>query len=312
MRLSSKGHSRTSIPKRLKNMKREFRYLVQALQTLKRVRLDRTVKRRIKSSYFKAIFLKRYDSVMRSVNILGFNVKFCSYDLFSYLFTEIFINNDYFFVTERASPFVVDCGSNIGMSILYFKMLYPESTILAFEPDDDAFACLEKNIQANHLNAVVANKMALSDRDGTVDFYYDPDRLGSLLMSTIQARMPKLKRLVPTSRLSTYIDRPVDFLKLDVEGAEFDIIKEVIEAGKVRYIKQMMIEYHHHIVKDSDECSKMLQLLEDAGFGYQIHSAIPRPLQREQPQDILIYAYQKNYSGSKPVLGDKLSSEQSG
>ena len=56
----------------------------------------------------------------------------------------------------------------------------------------------------------------------------------------------------------------------------------------------MVIEYHHHIIKEDDVMSRMLKLLETAGFGYQIDSNLSRPLDQKQFQDILIYAYQKN------------------
>jgi hypothetical protein len=56
----------------------------------------------------------------------------------------------------------------------------------------------------------------------------------------------------------------------------------------------MVIEYHRHIIKEDDVLSRMLKLLETAGFGYQIDSNLSRPLDQKQFQDILIYAYQKN------------------
>ena len=74
--------------------------------------------------------------------------------------------------------------------------------------------------------------------------------------------MPKL--------LSSFITQEIDFMKMDIEGGEFDVIEELINAGKFNYIKQMVIEYHHHIIEDSDEFSKMISLIEDAGYGYQI------------------------------------------
>lgn len=58
----------------------------------------------------------------------------------------------------------------------------------------------------------------------------------------------------------------------------------------------MVIEYHHHIVRDLDIFSKLLRILEDAGFGYQIESNLQRPLISKQFQDILIYAYQKKFT----------------
>ena len=177
--------------------------------------------------------------------------------------------------------------------MIYFKLLYPNSKIIAFEPDDTAFSCLEYNIAANSLNSIVPHKTALSNREGSVDLYYDSDNPGGLCTSTKRERMANHKRVVPASLLSKHIDNCVDFLKMDVEGAELEILTELKDQSKLTFVKQMIIEYHHHIVKDADEFSRILAILEDTGFGYQIHNTVKWPMQREQYQDILIYAYSK-------------------
>lgn len=71
---------------------------------------------------------------------------------------------------------------------------------------------------------------------------------------------------------TAYIDRTVDFLKMDVEGAEMEIMEDLRREDKLKHIRQMAIEYHRHIVSNSDELSKMLRLLEDSGFRYQLES----------------------------------------
>ena len=47
---------------------------------------------------------------------------------------EIFIENIYK-QTLREKPYIIDCGANIGMSVIYMKQLYPQAEIIAFEPD---------------------------------------------------------------------------------------------------------------------------------------------------------------------------------
>lgn len=261
-----------------------------------RLNMDANRIRRIRKTYFRVFLMHDYDSKKRIANIMGFKINFCTYNDLLYLFNEIFINQEYFFITKNKTPYIIDCGSNIGMSILYFKTLYPEASILAFEPNQEAFSCLENNVLKNSINKVLFYKKALSNKEGEIDFYYDQDILGSIVSSTKQERMPKQKMVVETSKLSSYINREVDFLKMDIEGAETEVIEELINMGKLNYVKQIVIEYHHHIVKDSDIFSKMLQLLENAGFGYQLESSIRRPLTSSEFQDIVIYAYNKNAS----------------
>lgn len=267
--------------------------LIRGLIRISMSDLEKSLKNRIRKACFEVFFPKNYDSRNKISGFAGYKVKICTYKALSYLFNEIFIEQEYYFVTKNKTPYIIDCGSNIGMSVLYFKMLYPDSEILAFEPCAEAFFCLERNIRNNNLNSVLIYKKALSNKEGTIDFYYDQNDSGSLLMSTKQERMPKQKQTVEASVLSKYINRTVDFLKMDVEGAELEIMEELSHKGKLNDIKEMVIEYHHHIIRDADVFSKILRLLEDAGFGYQLESRLGRPLKHCQFQNILIYAYKK-------------------
>jgi FkbM family methyltransferase len=54
----------------------------------------------------------------------------------------------------RASPGAPRAtGANIGMSVVFFKSLYADAEVLAFEPDPRTFSQLEENVQANRLKA---------------------------------------------------------------------------------------------------------------------------------------------------------------
>jgi FkbM family methyltransferase len=277
-------------------MKRPFQetpLLIRTLISINRLEIEKSLKRKIMLTWFKVFFLKRYDSKNRIANILGFKLKFLSCLELSFLFREIFLDNEYYFVCGNDSPYIIDCGSNIGMSILYFKVLYPHSRIVAFEPGEETYSCLEENVKNNRLNSVALHKAALSSKEGTIELYYDQDNVSSLRTSTKKERMPKQRRTVEAMLLSKYIHEDVDFLKIDIEGSELEVIEELSNAKKLRYVKQMVIEYHHHIARESDVFSRMLMLLEDAGFGYQIESFLRRPFAREQFQDIMVYAYRK-------------------
>ncbi len=69
-------------------------------------------------------------------------------DTFWYLhgLNEIFVEEVYRFQSDTNTPLIIDCGSNIGLSIIYFKRLFPEAKIIGFEPDNEIFKILENNI----------------------------------------------------------------------------------------------------------------------------------------------------------------------
>jgi predicted O-methyltransferase YrrM len=53
----------------------------------------------------------------------------------------------YRFNSLITKPLILDCGANVGVSVLYFKRLYPDAEIIAFEPDEDVFAILKQNYE---------------------------------------------------------------------------------------------------------------------------------------------------------------------
>jgi FkbM family methyltransferase len=239
----------------------------------------------------------------------------------TFLFDEIFVKLDYFFASRRADPFILDCGSNIGISILFFKALYPEARIVGFEPEEYTCTLLEKNVASNGLSGVQVHQAALGMEGSTVDFFVDPESPGSLLMSSVRESLPKSRNLrqtrlplqiVPMNifllrqvKLSAFIDREVDLLKLDVEGAEDSVLQDLVASGTISKIDQMIVEYHHHIDKSKDAFSAFLSQLERSGFGYQISGSYPisaRVSRRQAYQDVQVYAYRKNSSAERTSL----------
>jgi FkbM family methyltransferase len=223
----------------------------------------------------------------------GFTVRFFDYRLFVFLFEEIFVWKPYHFEASTQSPTILDCGSNIGMSVLYFKMLYPECAIVAFEPDTQTFALFRENVFRNKLQRVTLVKRAVSDNTDPVDFYYDQEVPGSLRMTARAERGLKDRVQVESTTLSGYLDSEIDFLKMDIEGAEASALKNLAQENKLRLVKEMVFEYHHHEQPDKDELSGILATLEQAGFGYEISAFVLPPLQWGRFHGMLIYAYRK-------------------
>lgn len=248
-------------------------------------------------------FLRSADRLLdgeQTTQLMGYRVAYRGASNIRYLFQELFVNCEYYFEPDNAQPTIIDCGANIGMSVLFFKRLYPQCKIIAFEPDPKTFATLERNVRDNGLSAVTCHQFALGDVDGSVDFYQAEDETRSdLTMSTLHERMPTTKKIsVPARKLSTFIDGAVDLLKIDIEGAEVKVLTDLHETGKLRRIKRMHLEYHHHIDARRDDLSTTLKILEQAGFGYQIKAQL-QPWPKEAAfQDILIYCYQKGQSPS--------------
>lgn len=230
-------------------------------------------------------------------DVLGARMRVLDYRAFVDVFTEIFVRRDYFFESDSQAPFILDCGSNIGMSVLFFKQLYPRSRIIAFEPDRRTFEVLQTNVRDNRLENVELHNQAISPSEGSIDFFSDPSHPGSLMMSTARERFSGREvdsQRVEAVRLSPFIQEEVDLLKMDIEGAEGAVMLELAESGKLRWIKQIFLEYHHHLNPEEDHLSQLFRLFEENGFGYQLHSPFKRPFFRRAFQDMQIYAYRRS------------------
>jgi hypothetical protein len=100
-------------------------------------------------------------------------------------------------------------------------------------------------------------------------------------------------RKVTSASLSRLIDGPVDFLKMDIEGAELRVLRDLEVHRKLHLVREMVIEYHHHIEPAADHLSEVLQLLERSGFGYQLACDPMHFFKLGHFQDVLIRAYRK-------------------
>lgn len=113
-------------------------------------------------------------------------------------------------------------------------------------------------------------------------------------MSVFCERMPGETVRVPAVRLSRYVSKPIDFLKLDVEGSELAVLRDLEASGAIRQMRQMVVEFHHHLCPTQDNLSECLALLERNDFGYQLTSApVSTPITKGQFQDVLVHAYAK-------------------
>jgi FkbM family methyltransferase len=178
---------------------------------------------------------------------LGLSIEFFSYAELLALIEEIFIYQEYQFKCNNDSPSVIDCGSNIGFSILYFKKCYPLARIIAFEPDVDACAVLKKNLAVNKIQNVTVYNVALSDVSGQAKLFKDTTPSASLTTSLYQSGNRTNFKSVSMQTLSGFFHQKVDLIKMDVEGSEVKILEEIIASKKIGLVNEMIIEYHPHI-----------------------------------------------------------------
>jgi FkbM family methyltransferase len=201
-----------------------------------------------------------------TLDMVGFSIDYFNQSQALFLVHEVFVNGTYAFVARDARPRIIDCGANIGMSTLFFKALYPLSSVIAIEPDRTAFDRLSDTVARNRLRDVTLINAALAEVEGTTTFHRDASDPGSLLASTTQSRGRTTSEQVPAIKLSPLINEPVDFLKLDVEGAEYGVLRELVAADALRGVRQMVVEYHQ-VDAEPSGAPQAIDALKAAGMG---------------------------------------------
>lgn len=233
-------------------------------------------------------YLTQTDYSQRQIGYGSLTINYFSpYDL-SLLIHEVFVRHVYACSIEKETPFIIDCGSNIGLSTLYFKTIYPEAHVIGFEAHPHTFEILEKNIKDNSLENVTAHNVAVYDRVGTIDFPRSSHAPGHPGMSINTNNTDTLT--VQTVRLSDYIDKEVDFLKIDIEGAEGAVIRDLVQSKKLRLVQQTIIEYHDNGNSNND-LTEILDALHNHGFKYVIQSDIQLPFTKDAHAGMMIYAW---------------------
>jgi FkbM family methyltransferase len=189
----------------------------------------------------------------------------------AYAYDDVVLTGQYDVELTAERPFILDCGANIGLSVLYFRHRYPAAEIVAFEPAPQAFDALARNTAG--LDGIRVVNTALGSHDGELEIWTAGDTMHA---GVHQRAGVTQKESVSLSRLSAFVDRSVDLLKLDVEGAETQVLQELDDTGALRRVDTMVIEYHHHL--GDQTLGGFLSLLENAGFDHQVATLETTPL----------------------------------
>jgi FkbM family methyltransferase len=183
-------------------------------------------------------------------------------------YRELFGKEIYLFKAANDSPIILDCGSNIGLSVLYFKTIYPQARVWAFEPDQTNFELLQKNIASNHLRDIIAQPAAVWITDGTISFSGNGSEASRIDESITNSSNNEVT-CIRLKYLLQQFDR-IDFLKMDIEGGEYKVITDCAE--EMHRVENLFLEYHGKTT-DTKQLTELLEIVDKQGFQAYIKNA---------------------------------------
>ena len=131
---------------------------------------------------------------------------------------------------------VFDIGGNFGWYAMNVAKSKPNSRVFTFEPIPSTFQSLNENIQLNKIENIESFNFGFSDKEGSFDFFYDPMLSVNASLANVSGNERTETVTCMVKELDNFINKEnikVDFIKCDVEGAEFFVFK-----GGVNLIKR--------------------------------------------------------------------------
>ncbi|MGH7787496.1 MAG: FkbM family methyltransferase [Candidatus Binatia bacterium] len=160
------------------------------------------------------------------------------------LFKEIWFKDDYRLRNDRlpAGATVVDIGANIGMFALFAAAEQRAARVVAFEPFPESFALLQRNATRNHLTAIEAVPLGIAGSAGTRTLHMQ-GRHGVHSLFGTSGEAVTIECVTLDEAFTRQHIAHCDFLKLDCEGAEYEILLNASPAVLAR-IDRIALEYH--------------------------------------------------------------------
>ena len=139
---------------------------------------------------------------------------------------------------------IIDIGAHLGSFSLFASKKCPKYKVYSFEPSPSTYAVLKKNIGINGFKNIKAFNKAVTSDGRPVRIYINP--INSAL-NTIYDNKGHFADISSVSLQEIFTEnsiRSCDFIKMDCEGAEYDILLNTPQSI-LKKIKKMVIEYHN-------------------------------------------------------------------
>lgn len=197
---------------------------------------------------------------------------------------EVFVEKIYAFEFSRPDPRILDLGANIGLSVCYFKKLFPGAEVIALEADPNIFRYLTENVSRNRLTGVTTINKAAWNNAGKLRFMAEGADGGRIAIAGDKSQ-GEVEAIDIGDLLRSQLSKgfPVDVLKIDIEGAEEAVLPAC--RGLLESVKYLFVEYHADVSRPQS-LDLLLAVLRKEGFRFHIRSSsamhTPQPFLKRQ------------------------------
>jgi FkbM family methyltransferase len=259
----------------------------------------------------------------------GFSCYVIGYDEARLIHREIFEDYCYDVANLSENPVIIDVGANIGLFSIYMKQKYPASQIIAFEPAVETFEVLKQNLElfgttdgvktypfGLGLKAEVATMTYYLDSPGNSTLYpQEKEQLSKVITNVFGQEMSDkvfgrhTEISVSINRLSHFLltdfanISSVDYLKIDVEGAELDVLGGIDDVHW-DMTKNVVIEAGNN----NGELAKIEILLRSKGFNVVIEKN-PRLSEDKRFEEVMLWMILGNRNLPEPQLEESAKTQ---
>jgi len=166
---------------------------------------------------------------------------------------------DYFGYRVDPGDVVVDIGGNIGVFTVYAAAVRGASRVIVFEPFPENFAMLTHNVEENGLKTVTCVNEAVGKTRGRQLFNIHPTDPGSnsLVTEPGSGKVIEVQCCTFADIFERFGVDKIDYLKMDCEGAEYDIFDESANLWLKR-VRRISMEYHDHPILSYKDIESLL------------------------------------------------------
>lgn len=199
--------------------------------------------------------------------------KYCLSATFNEIFIYKVYDNDFVFIEKN--DLVIDIGFNFG-SFSLFSLYKEPKKIIAFEPNKRLVDLFKSNFNDERIEL---QNFAVSNYDGTATFFKN-ENPGLSFISNSDENKNESENDVTVINFFDYLMRNkinyIDYLKVDCEGCEFDVIKSLPDAFLGKSINKIVVEFHDFLT--SHNVQTIVNRLVNLGFDIKIENKIDKPI----------------------------------